>query len=222
MGVAYGVKPITDTEIKKTFGENLKTLRQNAGLSRNEFAEKFSLSALSIGTYERGLRIPAPQTLFAMADFFDVSVDRLLGHGDYIPSKQTVIDEYRLNQAIKQLSNVCRVIEYKPGEFALGVPKSDNEFVTDSDGVVRYVKADEDLIIFGGASDLVKFTENIIQDALDLNKTFKEVFIEKAEKLFLVPRVKNKDDITKRSMELLDDSFSNTLPNKIYGEGIIN
>ena len=47
MDVAYGVKPITDTEIKKTFGENLKTLRQNAGLSRKSFRCRRCQSALT-------------------------------------------------------------------------------------------------------------------------------------------------------------------------------
>lgn len=188
MGEAYGVKPITDAKIKRTFGENLKALRKNAGLSRNEFAKKFSLSALSIGTYERGLRIPAPQTLFAMADFFDVSVDKLLGHGNYIPSKQTVIDEYRLHQAIKQLSTVGNVIpsdsDVNHSEYYLGVPAAEEKFFKDSDGIVRHVKPSENLICFGGASDLVNFTENVIQAALDSDKNFKEVFNEKAENLF--------------------------------------
>ena len=186
MGGAYGVKPITDTEIKKTFGENLKALRQNAGLSRNELAKKFSLTALSIGAYERGLRIPTPQTLFAMADFFNVSVDELLGHGDYIPSRQVVIDEYRLNQSIHYLLGVCHIIwENASGEFVLEVLVKAEEFLTGVDGVVRRLKGDTAFICFGGASDLVDFTENVVQTALDSNKTFKEVFDEKAENLFI-------------------------------------
>ena len=175
---------ISDAEIKKVFGNNLNLLRRKAGLSRQEFAEKFNVSVESVGGYERGARIPALPNLFEFADYFNVSVDELLGRGVYAPSRNNAVEEYRLQKAIQRLSTVGKVVKHKRGEFVLAIPVSEEKFVTDSEGVVRRIKGSEDLICFGGALDLVDFTESVIQIALDSNKTFKEVFNEKTENLF--------------------------------------
>lgn len=62
--------------------KNLKKLRESRGLSQQKLASKFSLSQQSIYKYENSLAEPDLETLTKMADFFDVSVDYLIGNAD--------------------------------------------------------------------------------------------------------------------------------------------
>lgn len=66
------------------FGEKLKLLREKRGISQQELADKFSLSQSIIGYYETNKREPSINTLMNFANFFDVSVDALIGYNDKI------------------------------------------------------------------------------------------------------------------------------------------
>lgn len=61
------------------FGKRLKKLRENAELKQEELATKIGLSTSTIGMYENERRQPDYDTLLKISDFFDVSVDYLLG-----------------------------------------------------------------------------------------------------------------------------------------------
>jgi transcriptional regulator with XRE-family HTH domain len=65
------------------FGQRLKALRQNAGLTQTEVAKKLDLSASTIAMYERGERDPDTGTLSKLAQLFDCSTDYLLGRVDH-------------------------------------------------------------------------------------------------------------------------------------------
>ena len=41
-----------------SFGEHLKQMRQNKGMTQNQLAEKANISRVAIGNYERGDRQP--------------------------------------------------------------------------------------------------------------------------------------------------------------------
>ena len=60
----------------------LKELRTNRGISRVRLAMDLSLSQNSISRYENGEREADYDTLIAIADYFNVSVDYLLGRTD--------------------------------------------------------------------------------------------------------------------------------------------
>lgn len=57
----------------------LKQLRENKGLTQAELAKLVDISASSIGMYEQGRREPSQEVLLQFADFFNVSVDYILG-----------------------------------------------------------------------------------------------------------------------------------------------
>jgi len=61
------------------FNERLKELRERRGLSQADFADKIGVSKSAISMYERGERTPDYDTLEAIADFFNVDIDYLLG-----------------------------------------------------------------------------------------------------------------------------------------------
>ena len=61
------------------FNERLKSLRRESGLSQQDFAKQLGTSKSSINMYERGAREPGLEMLEAMADYFNVDMDYLLG-----------------------------------------------------------------------------------------------------------------------------------------------
>lgn len=63
-----------------TFGERLKELRDENGLSQEDLAKLFNLSQSTISYYEKNKKEPSKRTLTKFALLFGVSVDYLLGH----------------------------------------------------------------------------------------------------------------------------------------------
>lgn len=65
--------------MKCSFAENLKTLRLERGIGQVELAKSIRVSRGIISLWENGLREPGMYNLIALADYFGVSVDYLLG-----------------------------------------------------------------------------------------------------------------------------------------------
>ena len=61
------------------FSTRLKELRNKANLSQQELSKIIGISKSSINMYERGEREPGLETVGALADYFDVRTDYLLG-----------------------------------------------------------------------------------------------------------------------------------------------
>ncbi|WP_425447733.1 helix-turn-helix domain-containing protein [Dethiothermospora halolimnae] len=64
------------------FGFMLKCLRSNAGLNQKQLADILNISHQSISAYETNRREPDFKTLEKIADYFNVSIDFLLGRTD--------------------------------------------------------------------------------------------------------------------------------------------
>ena len=62
--------------------ENLKKLREEAGVSQKNLAEVIGVSQQSINKYENHNIEPDIGTLIRIADYFSTSVDYLIGHTD--------------------------------------------------------------------------------------------------------------------------------------------
>ena len=62
------------------FPVRLRKLREAKGISAKTLGELCGLSKNTVGRYENGEREPSVQSLVALADFFDVSIDYLIGH----------------------------------------------------------------------------------------------------------------------------------------------
>lgn len=65
-----------------TFGERVKELRLDKGLTQQELANFFYLNKSSISRYEKDKQIPELETLEKLSDFFEVSLDYLLAKSD--------------------------------------------------------------------------------------------------------------------------------------------
>ena len=60
-------------------GEIIKELRQERNLSQAKLAEAIGVSQKAIDYWERGLNEPKASYIVALADFFGVACDYLLG-----------------------------------------------------------------------------------------------------------------------------------------------
>lgn len=83
-----------------SFSDRLKQLRSEASLTQVELARRLGLSNGAIGNYESGARTPRKlEDLEALADFFNVEIDYLLGRSNYRPEfsleEQWIISCYR-------------------------------------------------------------------------------------------------------------------------------
>ncbi len=65
-----------------TFAERLKAERKKNNINQTQLAEKLYLDRSSISKYESGKQIPETPTLEKLADFFEISIDYLLGKSD--------------------------------------------------------------------------------------------------------------------------------------------
>lgn len=61
------------------FGNNLKTLRLQDGLTQAQVAQKLGVTKSVISAYETGLRLPSYDILINISKLFRVSTDYLLG-----------------------------------------------------------------------------------------------------------------------------------------------
>lgn len=64
---------------KQVFAQNLKALRAKMGIMQRDAARRLQIQPTAFLAYERGEKLPTVKNLIKIADFFDVSVDKLLG-----------------------------------------------------------------------------------------------------------------------------------------------
>ena len=68
-----------DTQMKSEFARHLKTLREKKGLSRRTLSELCGLHPDAVRRYEQGLAAPSVKAVCALAEYFGVSVDWMIG-----------------------------------------------------------------------------------------------------------------------------------------------
>lgn len=78
-------------------GDILKHLREERKITQKELAKYLGVSDRSVGYYENGKRTPPPDMLEKIADFYNVSVDYLLGRTyDRKPRRKKSFDSSEL------------------------------------------------------------------------------------------------------------------------------
>lgn len=89
------------------FGEKLKELRIQAGLTQKQLAERINVTKSVISYYELQERYPSPETLIKLSNVFHVTTDYLLGK----ECKQTLdisdLDAEEI-QLLQHMANVLR------------------------------------------------------------------------------------------------------------------
>ncbi len=84
------------------FSQRLKELRKANGLTQIQFAEQFNIAKGTVGMWETGKREPDFDTISRIADYFQTTVDYLLGRTDdpydYENDPKQLLDDIPLEQ----------------------------------------------------------------------------------------------------------------------------
>lgn len=106
--------------------KNLKELRTQAGISQQQLADVVGVSQQSINKYENHNIEPDIRTLVALADFFETSVDYLIGHTDVTHIIEPVT-QFDLNAQEAALITDFRTLSPRQKESVLLMVKSYSE-----------------------------------------------------------------------------------------------
>lgn len=87
------------------FGDTIKELRTQQILTQKELAEDLGVSLSMVSLWEKGANFPTVSKLIEIADYFNISIDSLLGtDGQPITQPELSEDESDLLALYKQLS----------------------------------------------------------------------------------------------------------------------
>ena len=64
------------------FNEHLKLIRKSKNVTQRDVAAAIGITERNYQSYESGAKKPGFDSLIALADFFDVSLDYLVGRSD--------------------------------------------------------------------------------------------------------------------------------------------
>lgn len=87
---------MTNDEIYKKFGERIKELRKERGLTQAKVASDLGIAQPTIYKYEKGLRNIPMSVLQKFANYFEMSITELIG----APTPE-ITDEYEWIEEIK-------------------------------------------------------------------------------------------------------------------------
>lgn len=113
------------------FQNIFKRLRISSGLTQVEMADRLGISRSTIGMYETGAREPDFETLEAIADFFNVDTDYLLGRTDKTTILPETVGHYYFNDDAREMAQfLYENPEYKVlFDASRKVKKEDIDFV---------------------------------------------------------------------------------------------
>lgn len=114
-----------------TFKTRLRKLRENKDLTQEELAKAIGVTRSSLASWETGRREPDFETVSKLADFFNVSVDYLLGRDDnssqddrqYVIDDDALeyLDELHKRPEMKTLFDVSRKASKEDIETAIAI-----------------------------------------------------------------------------------------------------
>jgi len=76
-------------------GDRLKKIRKDKNLRQIDLANSLGLAQTTIANYEQGTRFPNEKTLSQIADFFNISLDYLLGRSDTLINNEAITYQQR-------------------------------------------------------------------------------------------------------------------------------
>lgn len=83
-----------------TFGELLTELRIDRKLSQKQLGEIIFVSSGTISNYENNIHYPDVEKLICLADYFDVTIDYLLGRSTSALSPKVLEEELLAGQTV--------------------------------------------------------------------------------------------------------------------------
>ena len=104
-----------------TFALRIKELREEKGLSQAKLAQALGIGVGSVGMWESTSEIPPVKKLLRISEFFNVSLDYLVGKSEVrkslVAPQFTDADEQALLKLFRQLSSIerARALAYLEG-----------------------------------------------------------------------------------------------------------
>lgn len=195
----------------------LKELREKKGISQAELAKKMGVVQSTVGMWESGKNQPQQSTLVALANFFDVSVEYLLGLSDSQKPEYAMIAE-KLGLTGKSIKNIASIkaetsnqerVILEPIDVLNGILSSSNllDFLLAIRSFLLSRKIDVSGIDvekeFGVSSDLL-FSQD---KTLSINKKYKHTKNDALKEEFLKSFILSfhRDNITQELLTILDD-----------------
>lgn len=88
-------------------GKRLKELRIKSGLTQKELGDIIHVSKATICFYEKEVRTPTLENLIDLSDYFEVTIDYLLGRDVLVKDKEhkknIFISEEELKRKVKEI-----------------------------------------------------------------------------------------------------------------------
>ena len=85
------------------FARILQDLREDRDISRKDLALELNISVSTLGMYEQGRREPNIDMLIKLADYFDVSIDFLVGRSFKNENNESLVEALHLKNEIDKL-----------------------------------------------------------------------------------------------------------------------
>lgn len=125
------------------FGERLKKLREEKGIIQEDLGKIVNLSKANISKYEKNIIEPNNETLTLLANYFDVSIDYLLGLSDI---KNPYASTDKISSALeddKELTEFWNVLRERE-DLKLLLKQTKDLAPKDIKQIMRIIKAIED------------------------------------------------------------------------------
>lgn len=91
-------------------GKQIKKLRCQKGFTQQQLADYLHISPSAVGMWEKNRNEPDIETLKKLADFFDVTVDYLIGRETITPTQDKTIRDtiQKLEEITEQLKIIFK------------------------------------------------------------------------------------------------------------------
>ena len=97
--------------MKIRISENIRSFRKERGLTQEQLAEVFGVTVGAVSKWESGMSVPEVEMILELAEFFEVSVDVLLGYEWRSNSRETTVKRIRTFWKEKQYEEGMREAE---------------------------------------------------------------------------------------------------------------
>ncbi len=94
--------------------DRLRAAREKSGFSQNEVSQRVDIPARILWEYENGTKLPSAQVLITLSEFYNCSIDHLLGKPDCSPG---IIDAAGLSRTqINIINQIINEFKNKTGQ----------------------------------------------------------------------------------------------------------
>ena len=143
-----------DNCVTELFPNRLRELRKAKKVNQEQLAEDLDIGRASISNYEIGSRIPDADVVVALADYFCVSTDYLLGRTSM--PKETLEGTAELISVLAEISDTLTP-DRKGSLFRILLPLSEI--------LSRDIHREDDRYILGSYADIIECLQSFDRDA---------------------------------------------------------